>query len=175
MGKTGTGSIFQASALALLVIGGCATARSYPPPTNTQLASAERSVKAARDAGAASDPAAGRHLRDAERALADAKRAAAAGDNRGAVMGLARAEVDAEYGHALHLQARAARQADLTEQQLAETRAAPPPRALAPAPAPEAAPAVPARPLPAAPSAPGAAPAVPAPPLPAAPSAPPAN
>jgi hypothetical protein len=142
-------------ALALLA-GGCATVNSSPPPSNTQLAAAERSVKAARDAGAATDPRASRHLRDAERGLAQAKQAAASGDNRAAVLGLARAEVDAEYGHALYLQARATRQAELTERQLAETRATP-------ARAPATTPAAPASPLPT------------APPLPAAPSAPAAN
>jgi hypothetical protein len=145
-------------ALALLA-GGCATVNSSPPPSNTQLAAAERSVKAARDAGAATDPRASRHLRDAERGLAGAKQAAANGDNRAAVLALARAEVDAEYGHALYLEARATRQAELTERQLAETRATP---ARTPAP-PPAAPAAPASSLPT------------APPLPAAPSAPAAN
>jgi hypothetical protein len=112
--------------LALLVAGGCATMNTYPPPTSAQLASAERSVKAARDAGAGQETRSAKYLRDAERELADAKQAAANGDNTASVLGLARAEVDAEYGHALYLQQRTTRQAELTEQQLAETRGSPP-------------------------------------------------
>jgi hypothetical protein len=146
--KTGIGS--RGALLALGLLGGCATVNTYPPPTSNQLAAAERSVKAAKDSGATQDAKAGRHVRDAERALAEAKQAAASGDNRGAVLGLARAEVDAEYGHAVWLQTRTTRQAEETERQLAETRATPARPSPAPTPA--------AAPLPSAPPLPSAAP-----------------
>ena len=127
---SGTGRVGRLRALAGalgfagLITAGCASnINAYPPPTQSQLAGAESNVKLAREGGAASsDPKAARLVRGAEEQLATAKDRAAAGDNRGATLLLARAEADAELGHLLARQSKAKGEADLLESQLAETR-----------------------------------------------------
>jgi hypothetical protein len=116
------GGLAAVSALAGLMIAGCATGGMYPPPTSSQLAGAESNVKAARDSGAGNDAKAAPLLRAAEEELSLAKDRTAAGDNRAATLLLARAEADAELGHLLARQARARTEAALIEGQLAETR-----------------------------------------------------
>lgn len=134
------GGLAVASALAGLMLVGCATGNLAPPPTAAQMAGAERNVKAARDVGANNDPKAAPLLRSAEENLSTAKDRAAAGDNLGATLLLARAEADAELGHMLARQARAKAELALTERQLEETRASQPGT---PAAAPAAAPGAP--------------------------------
>jgi hypothetical protein len=131
--EKGQGGLVVISALAGLVIAGCATAASYPPPTSAQLAAAESNVKSARDSGAGNDTKAAPLLRAAEEELSTAKDLAASGDNRGATLLLARAEADAELGHMLARRARANSEAALVERQLEETRRSQP-RAAASAP-----------------------------------------
>src|SRR5688572_16986568 len=71
--------VVRAGLAAGLLLGGCAYNSMYPPPTTSQLASAESSVKAAQDSGGSTaDPRATRHLRAAEQELAQAKQQAAA-------------------------------------------------------------------------------------------------
>lgn len=147
-----------ASALAGLMLMGCATGNLAPPPTAAQMAGAESNVKAARDVGANNDPKAAPLLRSAEENLSTAKDRAAAGDNLGATLLLARAEADAELGHMLARQSRAKSELALTERQLEETRGSQPS-----APAPAAAPGTPLSP-PATPPPPAAPPSPTTPP-----------
>jgi hypothetical protein len=76
---------------------GCASA---PAPTE-QLASAEASMRAAREVGAQQVPKAELHLRLAQEQVDKAKKLAADGDNERAGMVLSRAHADAELALAL--------------------------------------------------------------------------
>jgi hypothetical protein len=76
---------------------GCASA---PAPTE-QLASAEASMRAAREVGAQQVPKAELHLRLAQEQVETAKKLAADGDNERAGMVLNRAHADAELALAL--------------------------------------------------------------------------
>lgn len=109
-------------AAALALGAGCASTRTFPPPTNAQLGTAESNVKQARQLGATEDPAAARHLRLAEQQLALAKERAAASDNLSAAMLLARADADAEVAAMLARKAKSVQAAAATEQHLAEAR-----------------------------------------------------
>jgi hypothetical protein len=102
---------------------GCASVNTYQPPSTGQIAAAEASVDAARRTGAAQSEAAGSQLRSAEEELAAGKKSLQAGDNRGAVWSLARAEVDGELSQTLARQARQEAEARKLEGQLAQTRA----------------------------------------------------
>ena len=120
--ETGKSGWLGRAAVVLALLSGCAINRTYPPPTSNQLGDAESRVKAAREGGATEDAQAARHLRMAEEQLALAKEKAAAGDNWASTMMLARADADAELGQMLSRKRKAVRQAEITEQQLAETR-----------------------------------------------------
>jgi hypothetical protein len=76
---------------------GCASA---PAPTE-QLASAEASMRAARELGAQQVPKAELHLRLAQEQVEKAKKLAADGDNDRAALVLNRAHADAELALAL--------------------------------------------------------------------------
>lgn len=80
---------------------GCASA---PPPTN-QLASAEASMRAARELGAAQVPRAELHLRLAQEQVTKARKLAEDGDNAEAARLLDRAHADAELALALSREA----------------------------------------------------------------------
>jgi hypothetical protein len=109
-------------AAALALGAGCASTRTFPPPTSAQLGTAESNVKAARELGAAEDPAAARNLRLAEQQLALAKERASENDNLSAAMLLARADADAEMAAMLARKSKSVQAAALTEQHLAEAR-----------------------------------------------------
>jgi len=80
---------------------GCASA---PPPTD-QLASAEASMRAARELGAQHVPRAELHLRLAQEQVTEARKLAQNGDNEQAARLLNRAHADAELALALSRQA----------------------------------------------------------------------
>jgi len=104
---------------------GCATQASLaPPPSAAQVNTAETAVKVAREGGR--DGSAGKHVQLAERQLAEARERMASGDNRGAGLALARAEVDAELSQVLRKREKALADAELIEGQLADTRRAQP-------------------------------------------------
>ena len=131
MGNIGNGrvkvKVGQAMSLATIMLAaGCATVSPYPPPSSTQLAAAESSVKSARDNGASADPKAARHLRAAEESLSTAKDRAAAGDNTAATLLLARADAEADLGLVTARASKAKGEASTVEMQLAQTRAAQP-------------------------------------------------
>jgi hypothetical protein len=108
---------------AALVLGvGCASTRTFPPPTSAQLGTAESNVKEARQLGAGEDPAAARNLRLAEQQLELAKERAATNDNRSAAMLLVRADADAEVAAMLARKNKSIQAAALTEQHLAQAR-----------------------------------------------------
>ena len=89
-------------AIGVAVVGlGCASA---PPPTE-QLASAEASMRAARELGAAQVPRAELHLRLAEEQLTKARKLAKDGDNAEAARLMERAHADAELALALSREA----------------------------------------------------------------------
>jgi hypothetical protein len=124
-------------AAALALGAGCASTRTYPPPTTAQLGTAEANVRDARQLGAMEDPAAARNLRLAEQQLTLSKERAAAGDNLAAAMLLSRADADAEVAAMLARKAKSVQAAALTEQHLAEARGEGTP-AMPPAPPPAA-------------------------------------
>jgi hypothetical protein len=104
---------------------GCATQSSLtPPPSAAQVNAAETAVKVAREAGTDGSP--GQHVRLAEQQLAEARDRTAHGDNRGAGLALARAEVDAELSQVLRRREKALAEAEVMESQLDETRRAQP-------------------------------------------------
>jgi hypothetical protein len=104
--------------------GGCATSSSLtPPPTAAQVSSAEAAVQRARQSGVEGSP--GEHVRMAEQELAEARDLTSRGDNRGATLALARAEVDADLGQMLQRREKALADAEVVEGQLAEARKAP--------------------------------------------------
>lgn len=157
MQKKGRGGARRLRALAVglgfagvFSVGCAANVNTYPPPSQAQMAGAEGNVKLAREGGAFNDAKAARLLRAAEEELATAKDRAAAGDNRGATLLLARAEADAELGNMLARQAKARSEATLVEGQLAETRR----NQAAPASSAPAAPAGTSTPVPSAPTTP---------------------
>lgn len=115
-----SGGLFVA--LVAGVLGGCASAALYPPPTPGQVAAADSAIMVARQDGSTKDPNAARHLRFAEQQLASAKQAAANQDNRTAALMLARANADAELSLALSKKARAEASATEAERVLSETR-----------------------------------------------------
>jgi hypothetical protein len=85
-------------AIGVAVVGfGCASA---PPPTE-QLASAEASLRAAREIGAAQVPRAELHLRLAQEQLTKARTLSKDGDNEEAARLMDRAHADAELALAL--------------------------------------------------------------------------
>lgn len=85
-------------AIGIAVVGlGCASA---PPPTE-QLASAEASMRAARELGAQSVPRAQLHLRLAQEQVTQARKLAEDGENERAASILDRARADAELALAL--------------------------------------------------------------------------
>jgi hypothetical protein len=122
MRRSGIGLRWTGLAAALVLGVGCASTRTFPPPTNAQLGAAETNVKEARALGAADDPAAARNLRLAEQQLVLAKERAATNDNLSAAMLLARADADAEVAALLARRSRSVQAAALTEQHLAEAR-----------------------------------------------------
>jgi hypothetical protein len=89
---------------------GCASA---PAPTE-QLASAEASMRAARELGAQQVPKAELHLRLAQEQVEKAKKLAADGDNERAGMVLSRAHADAELALALTRESTAQRDLEQT-------------------------------------------------------------
>ena len=107
-------------AAALLVELGCAS--TGPAAPTRELAATEGHVKMVRWLGAAEDPAAAQNLALAERQLDLARRRVASGDNRAAVLLLARADADAQLAAMLASRAKSQRAAVLTERRLAETR-----------------------------------------------------
>ena len=85
-------------AIGVAVVGlGCASA---PPPTE-QLASAEASMRAARELGAQAVPRAQLHLRLAQEQVTQARKLAEDGENERAASLLDRARADAELALAL--------------------------------------------------------------------------
>lgn len=89
-------------AIGVAVVGfGCASA---PPPTD-QLASAEASMRAAREIGAAQVPKAELHLKLAQEQVAQARKLTKDGDNEEAARLLNRAHADAELALALSREA----------------------------------------------------------------------
>lgn len=98
-------------AIGVAVVGlGCASA---PPPTE-QLASAEASMRAARELGAQAVPRAQLHLRLAQEQVTQARKLAEDGENERAASLLNRARADAEL--ALALSREATSQRDLRSQ-----------------------------------------------------------
>lgn len=94
--------LMKGLAIGVAVAGfGCASA---PPPTN-QLASAEASMRAARELGAAQVPRAELHLRLAQEQVTKARKLAEDGDNAEAARLLDRAHADAELALALSREA----------------------------------------------------------------------
>jgi hypothetical protein len=145
------GSLAFAVAAGLLV-GGCATAALYPPPTTGQVAAVESAVAVAKQNDTAHDTNAARHLLWAEQQLAQAKQRAAVQNNRGAALMLARASADADLSQVLSRKARVEADAAEAERVLEETRSAdtvkPSSEEQSPAPAPSAPSAPPAPPAP---------------------------
>jgi len=91
-------------AIGVAVVGlGCASA---PPPTE-QLASAEASMRAARELGAQAVPRAQLHLRLAQEQVTQARKLANDGENERAASLLDRARADAELALALSREATA--------------------------------------------------------------------
>jgi regulator of protease activity HflC (stomatin/prohibitin superfamily) len=89
-------------AVGVAVVGlGCASA---PPPTE-QLASAEASMRAARELGATQVPRAQLHLRLAQEQVTQARKLAQDGENERAASLLNRAHADAELALALSREA----------------------------------------------------------------------
>ena len=119
--RAGSGGLLACVAAAGL-LGGCATAALYPPPTPGQIAAAEAAVTVARQEGQLGDPDTARHLRFAEQQLARAQQLAAVQDNRGATFVLARAQADAELSQALSRRAKAQADAAEAERVLEEAR-----------------------------------------------------
>lgn len=94
--------LMKSFAIGVAVAGfGCASA---PPPTN-QLASAEASMRAARELGAAQVPRAELHLRLAQEQVTKARKLAQDGDNEQAARLLDRAHADAELALTLSREA----------------------------------------------------------------------
>jgi hypothetical protein len=84
--------------VASVVIAGCGA--SYPVPTQ-RMADAESAERSAAELGAANQPAAQLHFKEAEEQMGQAKTALKDGDNRRADFLLIRAKADAELAVAL--------------------------------------------------------------------------